>query len=360
MGYFLVLHPTRLLDSLHRNPSLQAFPVRPRLPLAPMSLFQSAVPLLGPAPTSTLSPVTVTWEARRLQRDAKAVMSISALVAYLLLTRLRPDSRYTDGSKMGSPPFSRAAAIMPNGLVAVCRVPGLPDSYKAELVGLLLRSHLFGEGDRLRLDCQGAIASAISQRRPVRQAYWVQAVRHGTAAKSQNFDCVEGHCGHALNEEADKYAKIGTALPPHPRGTWYVMVSQSCDHIKPGVMILRPATPTRVFTPCRGGLCVSGAWPGTSGFLGSNLDWVMPTTPPSGPTRRHPMSARTVDTGTTSVFMDSSPTVLKTTPWYPHGLLPGPPIHMPPSGVNLPRGLICDLLGTSQSQSRSIASLLPD
>ena len=84
MGYFPVLNPTRLLDSLHRNPSLQAFSVRPRLPLAPFSLFQSAVALLGPAPTSTLSPVTVTWDAQRLQRDAKAVMSISGLVVYLL------------------------------------------------------------------------------------------------------------------------------------------------------------------------------------------------------------------------------------------------------------------------------------
>ena len=76
MGYFPVLHPTRHLDSLHRNPSLQAFSVRTRLPLAPFSLFLSAVALLGPVPTSTLSPVTVTWDAQRLQRDAKAVMSI--------------------------------------------------------------------------------------------------------------------------------------------------------------------------------------------------------------------------------------------------------------------------------------------
>ena len=107
MGYFPVLHPTRLLDSLQRNPSLQAFSVRPRLPLAPFSLFQSAVALLGSAPTSTLSPVTVTWDAQPLQRDAKAVKSIGGLVVYLLPTHLRPDSTYTDGSKMGSPPSSR-------------------------------------------------------------------------------------------------------------------------------------------------------------------------------------------------------------------------------------------------------------
>ena len=258
MGYFPVLHPTRLLDSLHRNPSLQAFCVRPRLPLAPFSLFQSAVALLGPAPTSTLSPVTVTWDAQRLQRDAKAVMSIGGLVVYLMPTLLRPDSTYTDGSKMGSPPSSGAAAIMPNGLVTVCRVMGIPNSYKAELVGLLLGSHFSREGDRLRLDCQGAIASAISRRRPVCEAYWVQAVRHGTTAKSHSLDWVEGHCGHAFNEEADKYAKIGTALPPPPtpsplpRGTWYAMVSWSCHPIKLGVMTLRPATPTRVSTSCRG------------------------------------------------------------------------------------------------------------
>ena len=61
---------------------------------------------------------------------------------------------------MGSPPSCAAAAIMPNGLVAVCRVPGIPNLYKAELVGLLLWSHLSGEGDRLQLDCQGAVPSA--------------------------------------------------------------------------------------------------------------------------------------------------------------------------------------------------------
>ena len=278
MGYFPVLHPTRLLDSLHRNPYLQEFPVHPRLPITPFVLFQSALALLGPAPTFTLPPVTVTWDAHRLQREAVSVMSVCGLVVYLLPTALRPDSTYTDGSKMGSPPSSGAAAIMPNGLVAVCRVPGVPNSYKAGLVGLLLGSHFSAEGDRLKLDCQGAIASTRSQRRPTRQAYWVQAVREGTTAKSQSPEWVEGHCGHEFNEAADKYAKIGTALPsppplpdPKPRGTWCATVSWFCHPTRSGVTTLRPTTPTLVSTPSPGGRCDSGAWPGTNGYLGCSL-----------------------------------------------------------------------------------------
>ena len=236
MGYIPVLHPTRLLDSLHRNPYLQEFSVHPRLPITPFMLFQSALALLGPAPTFTLPPVTVTWDAHRLQREAVSVMSVCGLVVYLLPTALRPDSTYTDGSKMGSPPSSGAAAIMPNGLVAVCRVPGVPNSYKAELVGLLLGSHFSAEGDRLKLDCQGATASTRSQRRPICQAYWVQAVREGTTAKSQSPEWVEGHCGHEFNEAADKYAKIGTALPSsppaRPKTPW--------DVVRHGELVLPP------------------------------------------------------------------------------------------------------------------------
>ena len=201
-------------------------------------------------------------------------MSIGVLVVYLLPTSLRPDSTYTDGSKMGCPPSSGVAAIMPNGLVAVCRVPGIPTSCKAERVGLLLGSHFSDEGDRLRLDCQGAIASTLGRRRPVRQAYWVQTVRQGTTAKSQSLDWVQGHSGHAFNEAADKYAKIGTPpLPgPLPHGTWYAMVSRSCNPTRFGVTTLHPTTPTLVSTPGPGGCCVSDAWPDTSGCLGCNQD----------------------------------------------------------------------------------------
>ena len=37
------------------------------------------------------------------------------------------------------------------------------------------------------------------------------------------------------------------------------------------------------------------------------------------------MCSHTVDAGTISVYIDSSPNVLRATPWYPHGLLPDPP-----------------------------------
>jgi hypothetical protein len=216
MGYFPVLHPTRVLDLLHRNQFLHAFSLHPRCSMTPYSMFCSALTVMGPPSTSTVPPVFISWEASKLQREATAVMSVAGLVVFVVPSKLRPECTYTDGSKLGVPPASGAAAIMPGGRIAVCRVPGVPNSYKAELVGMLLGSHFSGEGEKIRLDCQGAIASALGQKRPIRQAGWVQKVRRSLSAKGQQPEWVEGHVGHEFNEASDQYARLGTALPPPP------------------------------------------------------------------------------------------------------------------------------------------------
>ena len=95
---------------------------------------------------------------------------------YILPSPHRPDDTFTDGSKLGSPPASGAAALLPSGDIAVCRVPGIPNSYKAELVGVLLGSHFSADGQKIHPDCKGAIASAEGTKRPVRQAAWVLRV----------------------------------------------------------------------------------------------------------------------------------------------------------------------------------------
>ena len=104
-----------------------------------------------------------------------------------------------------------------DGSVVVCRVPGASNSYKAELVGILLGSRFGDHGDRLRLDCQGAILSSTGHKRPVRQAHWVQLVRASVRSKEQDLDWVEGHTGQQFNEASDHYAKLGTTLPPPPQ-----------------------------------------------------------------------------------------------------------------------------------------------
>ena len=184
--------------------------------MTPYSMFCSALTVMGPPSTSTVPPVFISWEASKLHREATAVMSVAGLVVFVVPSKLRPECTYTDGSKLGVPPASGAAAIMPGGRIAVCRVPGVPNSYKAELVGMLLGSHFSGEGEKIRLDCQGAIASALSQKRPIKQAGWVQKVRRSLSAKGQQPEWVEGHVGHEFNEASDQYARLGTALPPPP------------------------------------------------------------------------------------------------------------------------------------------------
>ena len=59
------------------------------------------------------------------------------------------------------PTHSRHPFLLPplcrpkDGRIAVCRVPGDPNSYKAELIGVLLGSHFSGVGETICLDCQG-------------------------------------------------------------------------------------------------------------------------------------------------------------------------------------------------------------
>ena len=175
-GHFPALHPTRALDTLHRNPQIHSFSTASCSTLSPYGLFLDAVSKFGPAPTSTTTPLDVAWKSATLNRQASSVLTIAGLTVYIVPSPHRPGDTFTDGSKLGSPPASGAAALLPSGDIAVCRVLGIPNSYKEELVGVLLGSHFSADGQKIHLDCKVAMASAESTKRPVRQAAWVLRV----------------------------------------------------------------------------------------------------------------------------------------------------------------------------------------
>ena len=69
------------------------------------------------------------------------------------------DGAFAGGSKFGDPHLAGASAILQDGRVAVFHLLG-PNSYKAELIGMLLRSHFWPDYEQLHLDCEGATYNA--------------------------------------------------------------------------------------------------------------------------------------------------------------------------------------------------------
>ena len=189
--------------------------------------------------------------------------------------------------------------MLPGGTVAVCRVPGVPNFYKAELVGAILGSSLSPDGQRICLDCHGAIAAVHSRLRPVRQAFWVHKVRSSVLNRGETLEWVEGHVGHEFNEVSDTYAKVGTALPLPPP----MVPSTPWDIIRSGGNVLPPTrsghttssppTHTHISTPCLGVPSVTNGSLGTSGSLASSPGPAIATTPLSGETTSPKTPART-------------------------------------------------------------------
>ena len=63
------------------------------------------------------------------------------------------------------------------------------------------------------VDCQKAISEVLCERRPMKQAYWVLAVRDSLRAGNQSVVWVGGHSGEEHDETADYFAAITTQLP---------------------------------------------------------------------------------------------------------------------------------------------------
>ena len=217
LGCLQILYPTRVLDSLHRNPLLDTLQVTSASHISPRALFSRTLSLLGPPPTSSMLPLTVSWRSRKALRGAIEIASVAGLVAYVVPNSgTPPDYIYTDGSRIGSPPASGASAVLRDGRIVLCRVPGNPNSYKAEVVGILLGYQFSPPYSTLRVDCKGAIAATTGTRLPVRQSRWVPQTRHSLLSKNQSLEWIEGHTGHVHQEKSDEFAKYGSTLPPPP------------------------------------------------------------------------------------------------------------------------------------------------
>ena len=127
LGYFPVLHPTRVLDSLQRNQRLLTLSTSTRTTLSPYHAFVTAIFLLNPDTEPRQPPVHVTWAAEQVQRDAIEVAHVAGLTVYLLPRLCQLPAAYTDGSKICQPPSSLASAVLEEGRIVVCRVPGDPN-----------------------------------------------------------------------------------------------------------------------------------------------------------------------------------------------------------------------------------------
>ena len=219
LPHFSTLHPTRVLDSLHGNYRLEEFIVRAKHPLAPYQQFLSAVNKFGPPCGDSPTPLPVVWQAQRATRAATEVVHVAGLQVYILPTTHAREAVYTDGRKLGDPLPSGAAAVLRDGRVAVCRVPGATNSYKAELIGIFLGSHFSAEPETLCLDCQGAILSLQGSKPPLREAHWVRQVRSSFLQGGQSLECVKGDVGLQDNELSNDNAKVGTPLPRPPLAT---------------------------------------------------------------------------------------------------------------------------------------------
>ena len=108
-------------------------------------------------PSSSMLPLTVFWRSRSALRGAVEIASVAGIAAYVVPnTGPAPDCTYTDGSRLGSPPASGASAVLPNGRIVLCRIPGNPNSYRAEVIGILLGSYFSPPPRTLTSGLQGS------------------------------------------------------------------------------------------------------------------------------------------------------------------------------------------------------------
>ena len=112
LSHVPTLHPTRVLDSLHRNFRLQDFDTSARRPFTPYGMFLSAIATLGNPTGDSPTPLPIIWDAPKIYRQATSIVTVAGLRVYIVPSPHRPDAVYTDGSKLGDPPTSGAAAVL--------------------------------------------------------------------------------------------------------------------------------------------------------------------------------------------------------------------------------------------------------
>ena len=244
MRSLCVLYPTRILDSLHGKPLLASMRTIGPSPMSPRASFLNALSLLGPIPSSTMTPPSVSWNAQSKLRGAVELASVAGLTAYVVPNPgAHPDCTYTGGSRIGSCPSSGSSAVLPNGRIVVCRIPGNPNSYRAELLGILLGSHFSPPDPRLRVDCKGAIVAATGFERPIKHSRWSSAPDSPSPPKVSPMSGLRATLATCTKKDPTSTPNTDPPFPnPHqtprkPPGMSLTKANSWCPHIKAGHMI---------------------------------------------------------------------------------------------------------------------------
>jgi ribonuclease HI len=218
------LVPSRCLDNVHKyvssNPQTRH---GNQFSLSPSSTYKAAATLLGAS--TPLSDPYAGFFPPAPPPTGEFVPEIGLHVTRLT-THLKFRSAYSDGSTTLERGICGFAAVSPTGEVVYGRVPGTPNNYKAELIGIVASSYLSPIGATIMVDNKGAVSMLNNSKVPVTEPYWVNKARECILRKGQRVQWVKAHAGIMGNETADKYAKLGQTEPPQlsqiPTSQWDV------------------------------------------------------------------------------------------------------------------------------------------
>ena len=224
------LQPTRLLDGLCKSSSLLSVQPAPSHALSPYRSFLAAKTLLYRMVPEN-SPVQAPPPPPDLPSPT-GIMSVGEyMVATLTLPNLEISSTecFTDGSMYPNLKISGGAALSSPNTGLLARTPGKQTSYRGELLGLYIASHVCPPGTTLVTDCAGALNAVMRPLPPVQSADLLHPIRSLVKSKGLQLQKVKAHATNIFNNLCDLLAKAAAFLPPHPAavpsGPWDVIHS---------------------------------------------------------------------------------------------------------------------------------------
>jgi hypothetical protein len=118
----------------------------------------------------------------------------------------------TDGSYIPDG-AAGAAAVLGSGASLMARSPGVQNSYRGELTGIILGARLAPDRGILHVDCKGAIAVCAGTKPTYKHLDLVHEARAAVLAKDLTIRWTKGHANFVPNLAADYAADRARALP---------------------------------------------------------------------------------------------------------------------------------------------------